>query len=221
MVERQTFSFTLSRGPEPVSVRRDVDGARIEARGARGLERQLESTIDAFAHERSAWADGFAIDTAWCPLSLAATDGGFVVQSPRFEDDPHAQRTSDLTVALAVVSGWERVRRAAGVEPVRVRFDDTMRAVVGWERCSMLTMTRVDGTEPGDSGWFIEPHESEPGSWDVREQERLEAWMVQSLRPAILRAAVLPAGIAAVIQGDGIRVIVDQHDRSVRSHGML
>lgn len=221
MVERQSFSVSLTRGPAPVSVRRDVDGVRIEARGARGLEPRLESTIDAFARERDAWADGFAIDTPWCPLALLAAEGGFVVQSPRFDDDPHAQRTSDLTVALTVAAGWERVRLAAAIEPVPVRFDDTMRAVVGWERCSMLTMTRVADAEPRDSGWFIEPHESEPGSLDVREQERLEAWMVQALRPAVLRAAVLPPGLAAVVQGDSIRVIVDERDRSVHTHGLL
>lgn len=221
MSERSFLSVALHRGPALVTAQRDVDGARIEARGVARLRPQLEATIDAFAAHRASWSDGFAIDGPWCRLTLRPADDGFVVQSPRFTDDPHAHRTDDLSVALTVVDGWEGVRRRVRAEPVPVRFDDTLLAVVGWERHATLTMTRVGTDDPRDSGWLVEPHESEPGSWDAGRRERLEAWMVHALRPAVIRAAALPSTLAAVIQGAGIRVVVDRSDLSVRAHGLL
>lgn len=64
--------------------------------------------------------------------------------------------------------GPERVSRVTESEPAPVRFDDTIRAVAGWERHSMLTTTRVEPTEERDSGWLVEPHESEPGTGTPR-----------------------------------------------------
>jgi|GEM_PF-3434108 len=221
MGERRFLTVTLQRGPALVTVRREIDGARIEARGIAGVRTRLEATIDAFAAQRGSWADGFAVDGPWCALTLRSTDDGFVVQSPRFVDDPHEHRTDDLSIALTIADGWERVRRRADVEPRPVRFDDTMLAVTGWEQHSMLTMTRVETADPGDSGWLVEPHESEAGTWDAAHRERLQAWMVQSLRPAVIRAAVLPPGLAAVVQDDDIRVIVREADRAVHAHGLL
>ena len=45
--------------------------------------------------------------------------------------------------------------------------------------------------------------------------------MVQRLKPAAIRAAVLPPAYGAMLGLDGIRIVVDLADGSVRSHGML
>lgn len=218
MSARQTLTITLRRGPEPITVRREADGTWITARGAAAVKPQLERLADGLVARRDEWEDGLELDTGWCALRVVAADGGFVVQAPRFEDDPHAQRTSDLTVPLSITAAWERVLRATDSEQTPVRFDDTLRAVVGWERHAMLSMTRTEATEDRDSGWLIEPHESESGTWDLAQQERLEAWMVHALRPAVVRAAALPSGLGALIQDDDIRIVVDQADGAIRSH---
>lgn len=221
MTEQPTFSISLSRGPALATVRREVDGVAIAASAAEAHRARLERTLDVFAQARSSWADGFAIDTGWCALTLRVAADGFDVVAPAFDDDPHSGSSRDLTVPLAVAEGWDDVRRAARIEPGPVRFDDRITAVVGWERCTRLTMTRDAAPAPGDSGWLIEPHESEPDRLRPEDRERLEAWMVQRLKPAAIRAAVLPAAYGAMLELEGIRIVVDLSDGSVRSHGML
>ncbi|GAA3592166.1 hypothetical protein [Agrococcus terreus] len=221
MTEQPTFSISLSGGPALVTVRREVDGVAIAASAAKPHRARLERTLDAFAEARPTWTDGSSIDTGWCSLTLRATAEGLQVVAPAFDGDPHAGTSPDLSVPLAVAEGWDDVRRAARVEPAPVRFDDRITAVVGWERCTRLTMTRDAAPEPGDSGWLIEPHESEPDRLRLDDRERLEAWMVQRLKPAAIRAAVLPPAYGAMLELDGIRIVVDLADGSVRSHGML
>lgn len=221
MSGRQTLSVALSREPAVITVRREVDGASIAASARAALRPVLERWLDAFAAARADWTPGFAIDTGWCALSLRTADGGFAVECPDFSGDPHVDSSTDLTVPMTVSAGWDGVRRAARIEPTPIRFDDSVTAVVGWERCTRLTMTRDPEPAAGDSGWLIEPHESEPGEWRIEQRERLEAWMVQRLKPAAIRAAVLPSAFAAVLELDAIRVVVDRGDRSVRSHGLL
>ncbi|WAC66973.1 hypothetical protein OVA14_04200 [Agrococcus sp. SL85] len=221
MTEQPTFSVSLSRGPAIVTVRREVDGVAIVASAATQHRVRLERTLDAFSDARAGWAEGFAIDTGWCALTLRAAVDGVEVVAPGFDDDPHAGTSRDLTVPMAVAEGWDDVRRAARVDPAPVRFDERITAVVGWERCTRLSMTRDAAPAPGDSGWLIEPHESEPDRLRPEDRERLEAWMVQRLQPAAIRAAVLPAAYGAMLELDGIRIVVDLADGSVRSHGML
>lgn len=217
-VPRQTLTIDLRRGPAPVAVQRELDGATITACGAAVVKPLLEALVDALSARRDDWVDGLEVETGWCVLRLVADESGFVVQAPRFDDDPHTQRTTDLTVPLSIQAAWERVGRATDSARRPVRFDEAFRGVVGWERHSMLTMTRAEPIDDRDSGWLVEPHESAPGSWDVAQQERLEAWMVHQLRPAVVHAAALPAGLGALIQDDDIRLVVDPTTGEIRSH---
>ncbi|WP_072314776.1 hypothetical protein [Agrococcus sp. Marseille-P2731] len=222
MTARQEFSFTLPpRGPQPVDVVRQVGGAAVRGRAAASLRPRLESLLAQLAEQADAVRDGATIERPWSPLTVRRDGQGLVLEVPDFDAEPLERRTTDLTTVLSIEAAWERVARAIALPAQPIRSDDTFLAVAGWQRCELLTMSRVEHPGAGDSGWFIEPHADEPGTWDPEQQEKLSAWMVQLLRPAIVRAAAAPAGIAAVIQGDDIRVLVDQADGSVRAHGLL
>lgn len=214
-------TLDVRRGPALIALDRVVDGVAVRGRATKPHARRLDLLLTELATRHEEWSDGFELDTPWCPFTLVRADDGYVLESPRFTGDPRTERTTDLTGALDVLAGWERVCAAARVEPVPVRWDETAVAVVGFEQFRRLTMTRVDDVAPGDSGWFIEPHADEPGDWDGDALERLPAWTLLQANPAIIRAAALPSELAAITEDDGIRVVVERADNSVRAHGLL
>ncbi|SEF12730.1 hypothetical protein SAMN04489740_4280 [Arthrobacter alpinus] len=206
---------------EMKTITRDVAGTRLTATAAAELQPMIDGLLGEFERLRADWFDGYELWLGWGPLYLSERDGGFVVTSPDYARNPRTDRSDVITAAIALTVGQSSIITAAEVQPEDVGFDDAVICVREWEAESMLSMSRISSTTPGDSGWFIEPFPpaDRAKSWQPDELVRLPAWRVLQLRAAVARALPLPVGVSAIIDGDRVRVVI--RDSEILANGPL
>lgn len=197
-------------------------GVSIHASAAPALAPALDRLVAQFELDHERWCHGFAVWSGWGPFWLISVNGGFVIQSPDYSTKPMDRRTSDLSLALTLSVEQQSLADAAAVAPQPITFHHQVTAPKGWEAAQHLLMTRSAASTEHDSGWFVEPFPStreEP--WTPGELIGFPAWHLCKRRTALVRALTLPVGIAAVIEGDSIRAVVREADRTILADGPL
>lgn len=161
--------------------------------------------------------DGFVIEGGFSAFILQKTPQGYRIRVPDYLAGPFAATTDDLTLALWVQLEQADLLRRYGIEGRAVRFDDEIAVAKGALEKPVVCMQRF--ADLGGAGWCIRAVETgadgAPAAEAADEYEAVYAYRLLRLRPALLKALVLPVGYLAVFDGDETAEILNERNESV------
>src|SRR5262249_23483535 len=143
-------------------------------------------------------ADGVTVQFGWSVLTLRQRGGELLVCEPDFGGDPFTEVREDVTCTLAVLVGQAAVINPPGVEPVEVRFDETVLLAKGCLAQRRVYLQR-SAPRPGDSGWYVGPVDGPAPGQKAEDFETLYVFELLSRRAALLQGLGLPPAFLAVL----------------------
>jgi hypothetical protein len=158
--------------------------------------------------------DGVTIQFGWSILTLRRQGDELLICEPDFSGDPLTEVREDVTCTLAVLVGQAALINRLGVEPVEVRFDESVLVARGCLADRRVFLQRGDPS-PGDSGWYVGPVDSPAPEQKAENFESLPVFELLSRRASLLQVLGLPPGYLTVFDGDEIDAIFDEQDRNV------
>jgi hypothetical protein len=199
------------------SVRRSIGGRTVSARCAPGQEPLAEDVLSTFARITGTRAPdaGEQVRFGWSLLTLRDEPSGeLIVCEPDFGGDPLRESRPRIDTTLAVLAEQTALVRRAGVEPADVAFDQFVIVARRALASPVLHLFRANASNDEDSGWSITAP-GETASPDAPEDyAAARVYQFLELRRAILTVLALPPQFAAVVDGDRIVTVLDDHGQT-------
>lgn len=162
-------------------------------------------------------SSGFKLQIGFSVFVLIETGGEYNITVPDYENNPFAQTTEDLTVALWVQFEQTDLLRSYKLEGEPVRFDDKI--VIAKDALEKKQLCLQRFSDLGESGWCVNAIEqNENGEFvktDAEEYESIHIYTLLKLRPELIKALVLPYNYIVVFDGDEIVEILNEQNESI------
>jgi hypothetical protein len=176
--------------------------------------RSLLEAVASFHGKGKGLADGVTVQFGWSLLTLRRRGDELRVCEPDFDGNPLSEVREDVTCTLAVLVEQAVVVNRLDVEPVEVRFDETVLLARG---CLAERRVYLERSEPeaGDSGWYVGPVDSPAPEQRPENFEWLRVYELLGRRAPLLQALGLPTGYLVVFDGDQIDAVLDEDEQDV------
>jgi hypothetical protein len=176
----------------------------LEAESVLYMLGQIESLGNPFL-------DGARIPFGWSQITFRErTANELTLCEPRFDGDPFAEDTDDITQTLSVLVEQTAIAQRLGVASQPTPFHHLITVACGALEQPRIYVERKAQTGADDSGWYI-------GPWDVLPEaeldcETLHVYELLYRRPAVLSVLALPRGTIIAFDGDSIETVLDNRD---------
>ncbi|WP_309479522.1 immunity protein Imm33 domain-containing protein [Brevibacillus agri] len=182
------------------------------------LEKQADFLLDLFAdveNESGPLRNGAKIQVGWTILIInerEGHEGQMEIVAPDYDTNPFTETNRDLSVSLYVQMAQNHCLQTLQLAGETALFQDKIVVAKGALEEEHVYLQRAEQAEAGDSGWYLGPVQGEVDS------DGLESYYIFQLlkrRPSLLQALALPCGYIAVLKGDQIEAVLDEHDENV------
>lgn len=163
--------------------------------------------------------NGYKIEIGFSVFILIKNGNDYCIVVPDYTRSPFYDNTEDLTIALWVQLEQTELLRLYNVEGEAVRFDDEIIVAENAFQDNLISMQRFSDFGKGVSGWCIERIEkSDDGQFhnlSTIEYKSYYVYQLLKIRPALIKALVLPYGFIVVFEGDNIIEILNEQNDSI------
>lgn len=161
--------------------------------------------------------DEAKIEIGFSVYILCRDERGYKVAAPDYGASPFSDITEDLTAAFLIQMETLELLQKYNINGETVRFDDELAVAKGSIDKPKICMQRF--RELDGSGWCVnEISQGEDGTFshvEADEYESVYAYQLLSLRPALLKALMLPYDYIAIFDGEDIVEILNENDESI------
>lgn len=161
--------------------------------------------------------NGFKLQIGFSVFILVETAEGYQIVTPDYTNNPFLETTEDLTLALWIQSEQTDLLRLYHLTGETVRFDDKIVVAENVLQKEQISLQRF--TDLGESGWCAgEIKKGEDGKYFNVTANAYESYYIYQLlkiRPALIKALVLPYEYIVVFEGDNIIEILNGQNESI------
>ena len=155
--------------------------------------------------------NGYSIEFGFTVFFLVEKGNEYCIVAPDYKKYPYSDTTEDLTIALWIQLEQAHLLRLYNLECEGVRFDDKVIVAKNALQENAIYLQRFSNCGKGDSGWCIKPVEhGEAGDF-----EAYYAYQLLSIRPALIKALILPYEYIVIFEGDTIVSIMNEQDEDI------
>ena len=161
--------------------------------------------------------DGFKLEIGFSVFFFTQTGSGYSISVPDYSKNPFTDISQDLTAAMRIQSEQTGFIKKYKISAEPVRFDDRIAVSKKAMQSELISLQRF--TDLGGSGWCAEAAETkEDGRLGIVSSDEYELYYIYQLlniRPAIIRALVLPYGYIAVFEGGTVKAILNEKNENI------
>lgn len=160
---------------------------------------------------------GYKIEAGFSLFILLETSEGYDIAVPDYAGNPFENITEDLTIALWIQLEQTDILRMYKLSGETIRFDDKIVIEKNALENPHISLQRF--SDLGGSGWCIKAIEKDAGgnykNEEAGEYEAYYAYQLLQIRPALLKALLLPYEYLVVFDGEEIVEILNEKDESI------
>lgn len=161
--------------------------------------------------------NGFKLQIGFSLFIFVETAEGYQIVMPDYTKSPFTDTTEDLTIALWIQLEQADLLQLYHLPGETVRFDDKIVAAENVLQKNQISLQRF--TDLGESGWCVEEiKKGDNGEFFPVTANAYESYYIYQLlkiRPALIKALVLPYEYIVVFDGDNIVEILNEQNESV------
>lgn len=161
--------------------------------------------------------NGYIIEVGFSLFILSETSEGYDITVPDYAGNPFADTTEDLTIAMWIQSEQTDMLRTYKLAGESLRFDDKIVVAKSSLEKPQISLQRFP--DLGGSGWCVKAIEKDAdGSYQNENTEEYKvyyAYQLLQIRPALLKALVLPYDYIVVFDKEDIAEILNEKNESI------